>query len=89
MGSVSATSTLRDGGMTGHGVLDLGRVHVLPAGDDHVLDPVDDIEVTLVVSPTVPFGTWPPSASTTRTSACGAAWPAERTCPCSCGCCIK
>ena len=36
-----------------------------------------------MISPTVPLGTAAPSGSTTRTSACGAARPAERRCPCS------
>src|SRR3712207_7186432 len=30
-------------------LLDLARVHVLPAADDHVLDPADDVEVAGVV----------------------------------------
>ena len=30
-------------------LLDLPRVHVLPAADDHVLDPADDVEVALGV----------------------------------------
>src|SRR3984957_7168058 len=33
----------------GHGLLDLGRVDVLPAGDDHVLDPVRDEQEAAVV----------------------------------------
>jgi hypothetical protein len=35
--------------VAGHGVLHLGRVHVLPAADDHVLEPVDDVQVALLV----------------------------------------
>ena len=33
----------------GQGVLDLDRVHVLGAGDDHVLEPVDHVEVAVRV----------------------------------------
>src|SRR3954451_20371596 len=31
------------------GTLDLGRVHVLPTGDDHVLEPVDDEQAFILV----------------------------------------
>jgi len=34
---------LRDGGMLGDDILDLAGVYVEPAGDDHVLGPVDDV----------------------------------------------
>ena len=37
----------RHGGVLGERVLDLGRVHVLAAGDDHVLDAVDDEDVAV------------------------------------------
>jgi hypothetical protein len=40
---------LGDRGVARDSVLDLGRVHVLAAGDDHVLDAAHDVEVTLVV----------------------------------------
>ena len=35
---------LRDRGKLRHHVLDLGRIHVLAAGHDHVLDAVDDVD---------------------------------------------
>ena len=38
---------LRDGGMRRDRVLDLDRVHVLAAGDDHVLHPVDEEQVAV------------------------------------------
>ena len=42
---------LRDGRMLGDDVLDLTREHVEAAGDDHVLDPVDDeVETVLVLA---------------------------------------
>ena len=40
---------LGDGRMLGEGVLDLGRIDVLAAGDDHVLDPVDDEDESVFV----------------------------------------
>ena len=41
--------SLGDGRVLEQGGLDLGRVDVLSAGDEHVLHPVDDVEVALVV----------------------------------------
>ena len=43
------TATCCDRRMAGERVLDLGRVDVLAAGDDHVLHPVDEEEVPVVV----------------------------------------
>ena len=40
-----------DLGQLGDGVLDLGRVHVLAAADDHVLEPVHDEEVAVGIQP--------------------------------------
>ncbi len=40
---------LRHRGMAGDGVLDLDRVDVLAAGNDHVLDPVNHIDEAVVV----------------------------------------
>jgi hypothetical protein len=37
--------------MVGEHVLDFGAVDVFAAGDDHVLDPVDDVDEALVVDP--------------------------------------
>jgi len=47
---------LEHGGVGGQGVLHLDAVHVLPAGDDHVLGPVDEEQIALVVEyPTSPL----------------------------------
>ena len=35
--------------MAGESILDFGRVDVLAAGDDHVLDPVDEEQIALVI----------------------------------------
>ena len=40
---------LEHGGMAVQHVLDLGAVHVLAAAHDHVLRPVDEVDVALVV----------------------------------------
>ena len=40
---------VEDRGVGQQGLLDLGRVDVEPAGDDHVLEPVDDVQVAVVV----------------------------------------
>ena len=39
------------GGVLEEGGLDLDRVHVLAAPDDHVLGPVDDVDEVVVVEP--------------------------------------
>ena len=51
---------LGDGRMRVQDGLDLGRVDVLAAGDDHVLDPVDDAVVALVVALGDVAGAQPP-----------------------------
>ena len=40
-----------DGGMLVEDVLDLARIHVVSATDDHVLLAIDDEEVTVLVDP--------------------------------------
>jgi len=40
---------LRHGRMLGDGVFDFDRIDVLAAGNDHVLDPIDDIDESVVV----------------------------------------
>ena len=41
---------LPNAGMLAQRLLDLRRIHVLASGDDHVLDPVDDVELALCVT---------------------------------------
>jgi hypothetical protein len=42
---------LRDPRAVAQHVLDLGTVHVLPASDDHVLEPVEYVDVPSPVDP--------------------------------------
>ncbi|MCY1358514.1 hypothetical protein D9M69_450500 [compost metagenome] len=48
--------------MAGNGCLDLGGVHVLAAGDDHVLDAVADVDEAVLVHVTAVTGVHPPAA---------------------------
>src|SRR6185437_5098004 len=50
---------LGHGRVAGHGVLHLGRVDVLAAADDHVLDPVDDEQVAAGVQVAAVAGVHP------------------------------
>src|SRR6201996_3381416 len=50
---------LGHGRVLGDDVLDLDRVHVLAAGDDHVLDPVDHVDVAALVHPAAVAGVHP------------------------------
>src|SRR5262249_12287625 len=40
---------LVDGGVLGERIFDLDRVHVLAAGHDHVLHPIDEVEVAAFI----------------------------------------
>ena len=52
-----------DGRMLGEGRFDLGRIHVRPADQNHVLRAVAEIEVALVIEPTHVAQRLPPSGS--------------------------
>jgi hypothetical protein len=51
-----------DRGMSEQRVLNLGRIDVLGAGDDHVLDPVDDVDIAVGVHPASISGVHPTAA---------------------------
>ena len=51
-----------DGRVLGEHVLHLDRVHVLAAGDDHVLDPVGDVDEAVVVHVAAVAGVHPAAA---------------------------
>jgi hypothetical protein len=56
----------RDGRVAGERVLDFRGVDVLPTGDDHVLDAVDDEDVPLVAHPPAVAGQPSPLRSHTQ-----------------------
>ena len=55
-------SAIRDRRMRRHSILHLGGIHVLTAGDDHVFEPVDDVDVAVMVHPPSVAGVHPATA---------------------------
>ena len=64
---------LRDGGVGRDRVLDLDGVHVLAAGDDHVVQPVDEVDVAVGVDVADVAGVVPAAARTRALSVRGGA----------------